>query len=400
MKYILKNISRFIRNETLVFFIILICVFCSSLILNFSYGLYQNYRAKKTAYDLETTTVVPTIVEGASVTKGELKEYSLALSQKTLDAMVVIYGMAHIDELSPDPTDYTTMYMRFTIHEGQFQICEATRKGFEEHGQIVSGRYITNEEEATGANVALLPYDWHPEFYRSLMTDEESVRFYDEENEMVGTKVRFFDREYKVIGTYNGSGGNPIVPFLTVPDSVVLDQGFGIQFTRSVTRSQYNELKNIAETVMPGKLIFDDMQIPDPDNILLYNNIMLIAVLISGISAINFTMLYQYMVQKRSRELAIFRICGCTKTKAVWLYLGECLLLSVPTYLVGIGCYKLLLKYVFADIFEYIELAYSASVYATIFIIYLVIMLVITDIMIRKRIASSVISGTGKGRMI
>ena len=381
MKFIIKNTVRFLKNETLIFMVILICVLCSSLILNFSYGLYQNYHVKKNEYELETHKIVPAIAEGCTLTKGELKNYSLALGQDTLDAMEVIYGMASISDFDPEKNG--PMYMRYTIRNGQFQICETTKNAFEKQGQIIWGRYITNEEEAVGANVVLLPTASDEQLYQSLMTDD--------------TTIRLFGKNYEVIGKYNGAGGCPIVPFLTVPDSIPLD-GFGIRFYKSVTKTQYNQIVNTANELLPGKLIFEDLHLPDNDTIYLYNNTMLIAVLISVVSAINFAMLYLYMVKRRSHELSVFRICGCTKSKAVRLYLGECILISVPVYFVGVALYIILLKRLLSDVFEYMEQAYSVKIYLIIFLIYLAVVLLIMEIVIRKKISSSVMEGLRGGR--
>lgn len=377
MSYILKNITRFLKNERLIFCVIVICVLCSSLILNFSYGLYQNYNVKKTESEIELNTIIPTIAEGCTLTKGDLQKYSMALTQDTLDAMEVIYGMAELDNFKAE--DYGEMYMRYTIRKGRFQICEHTKESFERQGQLLTGRYITNEEEANGAYVAL-----------------NSIEMGDTLSDGEG-KIRLFGNDYTIIGTYKGASSLPIVPFLTIPDSLPLT-GFGIMFYHNVTRAQYNELTSVAEEIIPGKLIFDDLQFPDSDTVYLYNNIILIAILISLVSAINFSMLYLYLVKKRSHELSVFRICGCTKSKAVHYYLGECILISVPTYFVGIGLYIILLKHVLSGVFEFMEQAYSWKIYLIIFLIYLAVVLLLMEIVIRRKISTSVMDGLRGGR--
>jgi len=377
MSYILKNIMRFLKNERLIFCVIVICVLCSSLILNFSYGLYQNYNVKKTESEIELNTIFPTIAEGCTLTKRDLQNYSMALTQETLDAMEVICGMAELDNFKAE--DYGELYMRFTIRDGRFQICEHTKESFERQGQLLTGRYITNEEEANGAYVAL-----------------NSIEMGDTLSDGEG-KIRLFGNDYTVIGTYKGASSLPIVPFLTIPDSLQLT-GVGIMFYHNVTKAQYNELTSVAEDILPGKLVFDDLQFPDSDTVYLYNNIMLIAILISLVSAINFTMLYLYMVKKRSHELSVFRICGCTKSKAVHYYLGECILISVPTYFAGIGLYIILLKQVLSGAFEFMEQAYNWKIYLSIFLIYLTVVLLLMEIVIRNKVSSSVMDSLRGGR--
>lgn len=47
MKYILRNIKMFIRHEKTIFIVMIICILSSALILNFAYGLYQNFNTQK-----------------------------------------------------------------------------------------------------------------------------------------------------------------------------------------------------------------------------------------------------------------------------------------------------------------------------------------------------------------
>ena len=47
MKYILKNLKALIKNEGMIFMLMIVCIISSSLIINFSYGLYQNYNVIK-----------------------------------------------------------------------------------------------------------------------------------------------------------------------------------------------------------------------------------------------------------------------------------------------------------------------------------------------------------------
>lgn len=124
MRYTLKNLTSFIKNERLIFIIMVICILCSSMILNFSYGLYQNYNAAKTEAEYDMNIIVPTIAEGCtiSITNGDLRAFSEHISQESLD------GMAVLDEYPYDIAG--KMYMRFTIKDGRYNICETTRDNY------------------------------------------------------------------------------------------------------------------------------------------------------------------------------------------------------------------------------------------------------------------------------
>ena len=157
-------------------------------------------------------------------------------------------------------------------------------------------------------------------------------------------------------------------------------------FANNVTSTQYHDLVNQAEAQMPGVLTFESIDFPDSETLYIYNNIMLIAALIAVLTVINFAVLYHFIVQQRMRQLAVLRICGCTVGRSFRIYLGECVLLCVPVYLLGVICYIPLMKSVLSDLFPYMEAAYSLKIFLAIFGIYLLILLLIMSAMLLRQL--------------
>ena len=93
------------------------------------------------------------------------------------------------------------------------------------------------------------------------------------------------------------------------------------------------------------------------------------------------------------------RICGCTPLRAWGICLGECCVVCVPVFLVGMLTYIPFMNGVLADIFVYMEESYSNTIYAAIFIIYIVILLVIMGmrllVQINKTLSESQKRGVG-----
>ena len=87
MKYTIKNIQLFIKKEKMIFFLILVCVITSSFIINFSYGLYQNYNVIKEEESSEFTEIPITINNREAVTKAKIKECVFSVSDKTNNAI-------------------------------------------------------------------------------------------------------------------------------------------------------------------------------------------------------------------------------------------------------------------------------------------------------------------------
>lgn len=367
MKHILLNLKSLFKRERLIAIILLLCIFSTAIVLNFAYGLYQNFSSKKVEDEVELSEILPTITEGSTMTKGDLQKWSQALSTDTLNAMTVIYGYTNLDGFNPE--NYGSFYMRFTIHNGQFDICSETKEAYESQHILTSGRYISSQEEATGALVALVGTngeEW-TDACKALQCGEN--------------KIKLFNQEYEVIGSYEAGSTTPIVPFLTVPDDLKID-GFGIYFKKNITRAQYEELLTVSEEVLPGVLEFGELQFPDIDSIKTYNNMIGISAFISIISALDFSMLFLYIIKRRKKSLSIYQVCGCTKNRIIRYYLMECFLLTVPIYWIGVLAYNILLKYYIQNQFEYIYDAYSPKIYFIIFAVYLAFLILISGIFI------------------
>lgn len=369
MKYVLKNIRSFISNEKMIFFVTVICIIASAFVINFSYGLYYNYNTKIVEAEIDTKDLGPEISNGETLTKKEFQIYIEALDDKTLNSMIVIYASSYIDDFSIEE-GYGPLAMRFVIHDGKYNICEVTRKNYEEHGLITSGRYITNEEEATGSFSAMV---WG--------TNESTWNEACEKLKNNDGTITLFGNTYEVVGTYRGNYGTPVIPFLTVPNDLQIDQ-VGFSFDKNITKSAYENMTDVAEMIIPGKLIFPEMDFPDNDTIAAYNNMIYIAVILSVISVVNYAVLYYFILQKRQRKLSIMRISGCTKKHAALMYLSECAIIVLPSYAIGTAINYCLCKKIFYNVFEYFEKAYSPKIYFVLFLIYLISFIIITTIMI------------------
>ena len=214
-----------------------LCILSSSIVLNFCYGLYQNYHVQKNEVTYELTEITPEISEKCVLTKGQIQAYLEAIRPECLKNTLVIHVSAELDKYNPD--DYGTFHMRFNYYDHVCQISEVTKEAYEKNGILLSGRYFTNEEEASGAYVALVANDGSGWNTPTLSIQKSK------------NTIELFGNTYKVIGEYNGGSGCPVVPFLTVPDSLEVN-GFSISFQSNITRSIYEELVNTADAVLPG----------------------------------------------------------------------------------------------------------------------------------------------------
>ena len=364
MKYILRNIRSLIKNEPLIFAVMIVCVFASSWVLTFAYGLYQNYNVQKTEADIESKELVLGLREDKSVTRTDLERFFAEISDETLNAANLLYCDAELPGFPTERGDYGRAAFRFTIHNGRYQSSSYIKEQWEKKGQITSGRFFSDDDEKTGANVALIYTDmgeWN-EATLAIKTGENTIRL--------------FDKEYEIIGTYDGFGGVPLIPFLSIPEDLELSAP-AFMFEKNLTKSQYEEIRSAAGRAVPETFVFPDLAFPDTENIYIYNNIMLICALIAVLTVINFASLYNYIISKRIRQLAVFKLCGCTSFKATGFYLAECAIICVPVFMIGTASYIPVMKFFLSPIFPYMKDAYSPVIYAVIFALYIIILVII-----------------------
>lgn len=378
IKYVIKNIGTFVKNETAIFVITIFCILTSSFILNFSYGLYRNYQTAVHEKTYELTNYISEAPENTKLdmTVGELRQYVESLSSDTANRITTIYCTTSFGALKGYKLpEYFDQYIRTdTLYrDGEFFSSFSNLEVWKSEGYI-TGRYISDEEEKTGAYVTVIPA------FDSFNKPTEAE---------IGDTIELFGQGYKVIGKHTLGTRSPKIPFVNVPQELKLG-GFGFKFDAPITRAAYNDLKDTADRVLPGKLAFPELQLPDDDTLRLYNNIILISAFVAVLSAMNFSMLYLFILDKRKNALAVMCVCGARRPHIILIYLCECQILTAPAFATGIFIFDILLKNVLKDFFPYMLEAFHPFIYFLIFAVYMVVMLVAMAIIISKNVSVNI----------
>lgn len=356
VKYILKNVKAFVKTEKMIFGLIIICIVTSAFIINFSYGLYQNYHVLKEEEESELYefNVLFNNSEDVFVSKIELKNAVLSFSD-TLNESIDMYLVEPICDEFID-TGFNRIAIRFSIKNGDILPCDVFESNMKEYDTLISGRYFSVQEEKYGERVALVFDDIgkNESFTESLMIDDNTIQFQ-------GNK-------FKIIGVQKI---HPlIVPFNSLKDNTPINNIL-FSFKKPLTRSSYDEIKRVLMSSFGSLANVPDLDIPEAENYYLYNTIILISIMIAILAAINFAVLYKYILSKRTKALAIFRICGCTKSRVLRMFLSECMIIAVPLFVATTLIYDKFVLPKLGQHFEYIESAYSIKLYLLIFGIYI-----------------------------
>ena len=233
------------------------------------------------------------------------------------------------------------------------------------------GRYFTDKEYAEGKKVCIM-YG----FQKNLRGDYLKKNLQEDGKTLIG------EDEYQIIGLQNGIGTG-YIPITSVNGGSALLDKIDIQFKDNISLREVNLLLDTAQKCF-GDRVVSDYELEETDeNSSLYNTILILVFVVSLVAAFNFCALYHYIVTTRRRTLKIFRICGLSYEKSTWLYLGECSILSVVTYLVTLLMFRFILMPFLAGKMNIFDFHYKPEVYIVLFLVWYVSSFLLQYVMLR-----------------
>ncbi len=402
MKYILKNIKSFARDYTKIFLLLIVTIGASTMIIHLSYGMFREYRDRKELSRSATKQIVLRLkgsyahkadagaeLDGNMISLGDLSYQTYEKREDVQDVTV-----ADMEQFARE-LDGEIAGRLLNIHTGILQGNYRFEADFLiSDGEIVNsgdygfdslynfffgtqtmntfeyGRYFTDQEYAEGKKVCIM-YG----FQRNLRGE------YLEKNALDDGKVLIGDQEYQIIGLQSGIGTG-YLPITSVDgDSILLDE-IDLRFKDNISLREINLLNDAVEEYFGNRVICNYELEEIEENSYLYNTILLLVLAVSLVAAFNFCALYHYIVTTRRRTLKIFRACGLSHRKSIWLYLGECTILSAGTYLLALVLFRFLLMPFLAAKMNIFDFHYKAEVYLVLFLIYSVSSFLLQYVMI------------------
>lgn len=232
------------------------------------------------------------------------------------------------------------------------------------------GRYFTDKEYEKGSKVCIM-YGFNKEargdYLKKYLTDSSHVLLGEE--------------EYQIIGLQNGIGTG-YIPITSVEgDSILLDD-IEFQFRDNISMREIGILNKLSERYFGNRAKSLYKLEENEDSSYLYNTVIMLILIVSLVATFNFCALYHYIVTTRERTLKIFRICGLSLWRSIWLYMGECSLLSAGTYLATLGMFHFILMPTLARTMDVFDFHYKVGVYVVLFSLYFVSSFLIQFLMI------------------
>ena len=375
-KYTLKNIKSFFINNFIIFILLVISTITSAIVIFFSYGVYQNYNTilSYKEDDLSVDYIGINYVNTGSeyVTKRDLLNCLSEIDDisNELREQIIQYDVEGI-------IDNNSYEFKFLYCDGKFKVAEEFKENLKKYDNLTEGTYWSDYEEANGICVALIS---DPAVFGEISA-LDSIKYVNQLK--IGGKI------YDIIGKQAWNEKGAMFPFSTVADEQLLTSTL-ISFNSAVSVKTYNQIRDVFNNYMGDKAVFEEIRTIDKDTYYTYKTVILISVFIALIAAINFMILYRYIMSTRKRTTAIFRILGLTPAKLNFMNMSECIILIVPFFILGMVLYQTVFLPRLHTYFVYMQDAYTPFVYFLLFVIFISVSLIVIGIMLlvmsRKRI--------------
>lgn len=375
-KYTLKNIKSFFINNFIIFILLVISTITSAIVIFFSYGVYQNYNTilSYKEDDLSDDYIGINYVNTGSeyVTKRDLLNCLSEIDDisNELREQIIQYDVEGI-------IDNNSYEFKFLYCDGKFKVAEEFKENLKKYDNLTEGTYWSDYEEANGICVALIS---DPAVFGEISA-LDSIKYVNQLK--IGGKI------YDIIGKQAWNEKGAMFPFSTVADEQFLTSTL-ISFNSAVSVKTYNQIRDVFNNYMGDKAVFEEIRTIDKDTYYTYKTVILISVFIALIAAINFMILYRYIMSTRKRTTAIFRILGLTPAKLNFMNMSECIILIVPFFILGMVLYQTVFLPRLHTYFVYMQDAYTPFVYFLLFVIFISVSLIVIGIMLlvmsRKRI--------------
>lgn len=333
MKYVFINLKNFAVKNVLIFILFIVCAVTDVLIILFSHGAFQNFKAskdfeKQKKYVFNYTFSFGDIIDTQedsdgrilsyfgtdSITPVQLREVLDKLDDNSKASMPGMYFglMFDQDELKIDecfdggqPYLMSAVRIQYDKELNDYSLYES----YVDNMSIRKGRYFTKEEYASDENLVVLPSG--------------------AKDDMIGKNVELLGKSYKVIGIFGNTVQEEFqVPFKTLGDNCTISS---ISFLddNALDTESFFKLKKAFSEVLTCNVNFPPIETIDMAEIKFYNSVIFMSVAVAIASAINLAMLFRYIIRSRAKQTAIFMLCGCTSNKIRRMYIAEIGMISV-----------------------------------------------------------------------
>ncbi|MCM1128245.1 MAG: hypothetical protein NC429_17475 [Lachnospiraceae bacterium] len=384
MKYIAINIKSFIKNETAIFALVILCILSSAVIINFVFGFYHHLQEKKLEGEMDSKSFGIYFYDETRtiVTKGSLMETLLSLDDGIYEDCTIRLDGRFLGEESQYPgidNGLLIAHMFFGIQDGKATVAPAGET-MREGNVLVDGDYFTAEQIENGELVCLALR----EGTRFSGSNGEQEKWSEKYSPNADGTYTVNGKNYTCIGHIDWISVVPWVPVTTVADDCYIKQAW-FSYKKTVPRRAYKEITNIVKNKYGDLAEVEALDFQEVDSVKFYNTLLVLCILLISMSGLTLSVLYQYVLLQRRKQLTIYRMCGLTNKKAKLLYFVECLFISTVIYLLAVVLFHFAILPYLCRFFEYIAASYTLYSYTVLGLLYVGISSLILYLMIQRQ---------------
>ena len=333
-KLSLKNIKNSFNSYRGMYALLIVSQLVSILILLFVYGIIASYDIQKEA-KLRRDLFFDAILKEPVPVK-ELKDvWSDILDQIDTEMHYSCMEAYHPDFMVTCIMDY---------HNGRFSIPSE----FYPVQRLKEGRYISEEEMNDGSMVAFA-YSDSSEF-------------------TVGEYYELYGAKYEIVGVIDGNKAMT-VPLNSCADNVLIKY-VGISFEGFPSQREYDIFHDSLSELYGDNLFFTDFKVVDLDDIIVYDSIIILACAIGVIAALDTILVYNYLMKKRKKQMAIFSIEGATRWNQIAICEIEILLITITSTLAGVVIFKSAIENILMEVYDISMDIFNPRIYCIVLGIY------------------------------
>lgn len=346
--YIRKDFQNMIKTEKFLVVLLIIIQIMSSILVFFSYGVANNYSAKIGVAESFDLRFAFEAVEGETFTKEETDRFFMKFYPLIENKFERVWLGGYVDNMWICSTagyengKYTSCKM---LTDTIYPMREA-----DDRYVYYDSKYI-DEKFENGERVALV-----------------GVKYYEEG----ASTIKLGNNTYQVVGVSEGPTYNCIyIPYATIPNEIEANL-FAVFFEKPLLRTEYEFMISYALECFGNRIeIPEFVGIENENEYQVFNNIIFILVAFVFMCAINYCIIYNYILHKRRRMFAVSRMCGCSKVKAVSIYMIEILSLSLIALIIGLIVFIKVVQPISNNYFDYMKYYFNTKVYVEITLIYI-----------------------------
>lgn len=350
---IIKISVKNIKNLFLHFKSMAVLLFVSQIIailtVFFVYGIYNSYRAYLLAMKEAEYTMEAYFESGSQVpTMGELKGCFETVLKETEDRLDYFYIFPAYES--------TLMNIYNEYKDGKYSYSRTVAKNTKPD----KGRMMTDEEVDSGEKV-----------------------IYGQNIGNVGDTYKIGGTEYEVVGieSFLGHDDSRIIVDISYPacDDNAKLVCIILNFSKLPRMNDYLTFRNTLKKQFGDRVSIKEYKMLDLEQAISYNSVIVFSLAAGLMAALDTCLLYGYILRKRRKQMAVFRLVGLGRIRMFLINEAEIMIISIITAMAGLGIFRLAFEKIITTLYD--NNVYTSEIYLRMTGIYLFSIFVITSVM-------------------